>query len=138
MQQKKSYPFRILPQEVDFQCKATMATIGTILLNAAGYNADENGFGIPQLNEINCTWVLTRFAVEMKRFPEQYEIIQVETWIEDVGRATTTRNFCIRDAKNGMECLFRLGDARYENPASQGFIGIRRHSDLCFGRKSSD
>jgi len=100
MQQKKSYPFRILPQEVDFQCKAMMATIGTILLNAAGYNADENGFGIPQLNEIDCTWVLTRFAVEMKRFPEQYENIQVETWIEDVGRATTTRNFCMRDAKN--------------------------------------
>ena len=100
MSYKKSYPFRIQPQDVDFQFKVTMAALGNILLTTAGFNADENGFGIRRLNEIDCTWVLTRFAVEMKRFPEQYEDISVETWIEEVGRASTTRNFCIRDSKN--------------------------------------
>jgi medium-chain acyl-[acyl-carrier-protein] hydrolase len=100
MSQKKSYPFRIQPQDVDFQFKVTMAALGNILLTTAGFNADENGFGIRRLNEIDCTWVLTRFAVEMSRFPEQYEDISVETWIEEVGRASTTRNFCIRDSKN--------------------------------------
>jgi acyl-ACP thioesterase len=100
MSYKKSYPFRIQSQDVDFQFKVTMAALGNILLTTAGYNADENGFGIRRLNEIDCTWVLTRFAVEMNRFPEQYEDISVETWIEEVGRASKTRNFCIRDSKN--------------------------------------
>lgn len=100
MTYKKTYPFRIQPQDVDFQYRITMAAFSNILLTTAGYNADENGFGIRRLNEIDCSWVLTRFAAEMKYFPEQYEDIQVETWIEEVGRASTTRNFCIRNAEN--------------------------------------
>ena len=100
MTYRKTYPFRIQPQDVDFQYKITMSAMANILLTTAGFNADDNGFGIRFLNEMECTWVLTRFAVEMNRFPEQYENISVETWIEDVGRASTTRNFCIRDSKN--------------------------------------
>lgn len=97
---KKSYPFQIPPQFVDFQFRVTMATLGDILLTTAQFNADDNGFGLRRLNEMNCSWVLTRLAIEMKRFPEQYENIQVETWVEEVGRANTTRNFCIRDERN--------------------------------------
>jgi len=100
MSYRKTYSFRVQPQDVDFQYKVTMSAMANILLTTAGYNADDNGFGIRFLNEMECTWVLTRFAVEMNRFPEQYENISVETWIENVGRASTTRNFCIRDEKN--------------------------------------
>jgi acyl-ACP thioesterase len=97
---KRSYSFQIQPQYVDFQFRATMAALGDILLTAAGFNADDNGFGLRRLHELDYAWVLSRMAIEMKRFPEQYENIQVETWIEDVGRVTTTRNFCIRDEQN--------------------------------------
>jgi acyl-ACP thioesterase len=99
---KGSYSFQIQPQFVDFQYRVTMASLGDILLTAAGLNADDNGFGIRDLNEIGCSWVLLRLAVEMKYYPEQYERITVETWIEDIGRASTTRNFCIRNEKNEM------------------------------------
>lgn len=97
---KRTYSFQIQPQYVDFQFRATMASLGDILLTTAQFNADDNGFGLRRLNEMECSWVLSRMAVEMKRFPEQYENIQVETWVEEVGRANTTRNFCIRDEKN--------------------------------------
>ena len=100
MSYRKTYSFRVQPQDVDFQYKVTMSAMANILLTTAGYNADDNGFGIRFLNEMECTWVLTRFAVEMNSFQEQYENISVETWIEDVGRASTTSNFCIRDEKN--------------------------------------
>jgi len=97
---RKTYSFQIQPQFVDFQFKATLASLGDILLTAAGLNADDNGFGLRKLHEMDSSWVLTRFAVEMKSFPLQYDEILVETWIEEVGRASTTRNFCIRNAKN--------------------------------------
>jgi acyl-ACP thioesterase len=97
---KKSYTFTIQPQFVDFQFRATLASLGDILLTTAGYNADDNGFGLRKLHEMKTSWVLTRMAIEMIRFPEQYETIHVETWIEEVGRASTTRNFCIRDNTN--------------------------------------
>jgi acyl-ACP thioesterase len=100
MSLKKSYSFQIQPQDVDFQFRVTMAAFANILLTTAGYNADDNGFGLRRLHEMDCAWVLSRLAIEMKRFPEQYEKISVETWVEEVGRANTTRNFCIRDEKN--------------------------------------
>ena len=100
MSYRKTYSFRIQPQDVDFQYNVTMSALANILLTTAGYNADDNGFGIRFLNEKECTWVLIQFAVEMNRFPQQYDDIHVETWIEEVGRASTTRNFTIRDSKN--------------------------------------
>jgi len=100
LQKRKSYSFQIQPQFVDFQFRATMASLGDILLTTAQFNADDNGFGLRRLNEMECSWVLSRMAIEMNRFPEQYENIRVETWVEEVGRANTTRNFCIRDEKN--------------------------------------
>ena len=97
---KRSYSFKIQPQYVDFQFRVTMAALGDILLTAAGINADDNGFGLRKLHEIQCAWVLSRMSIEMIRFPEQYENIQVETWVQEVGRVNTIRNFCIRDEKN--------------------------------------
>lgn len=94
------YPFKIQPQDVDFQSKITLASLVNILLTTAGYNADENGFGIRKLNEMNSSWVLLRLAVEMDYFPLQYEKISVETWIENIGRSTTTRNFIIRNKQS--------------------------------------
>ncbi len=100
MSLKKAYSFRVQPQFVDFQFQATMASLGDILLTTAGFNADDNGFGLRRLHQMDSAWVLSRMAIEMSRFPKQYENIHVETWVEEVGRANTTRNFCIRDDKN--------------------------------------
>ena len=97
---KRSYSFQIQPQDVDFQFRVTMAALADILLATAGYNADDNGFGLRRLHEMQCAWVLSRLAIERDRFPEQYENIRMETWVEEVGRTNTTRNFCIRDEKN--------------------------------------
>ncbi len=94
---KRYYSLKIQPQEVDFQYNITLASLTNILLTTAGLNADENEFGIRKLNEINCTWVLLRLSVEMNTFPQQYEKITVETWVENVGRASTVRNFKIRN-----------------------------------------
>jgi acyl-ACP thioesterase len=99
-EKKRSYPFQIQPQYVDFQFRVTMAALGDILLTAAGINADDNGFGLRRLHEMQCAWVLSRMSIEMIRFPEQYESIRVETWIQEVGKVNTIRNFCIRDEKN--------------------------------------
>jgi acyl-ACP thioesterase len=43
---------------------------------------------------------LLRLAVEMDIFPKLYSEIYVETWVEEVGRATTVRNFQVLDAES--------------------------------------
>lgn len=90
-----TYTFVAEPFHVDFTGKLFMGVLGNHLLNSAGFHATERGFGIAEMNESNYTWVLSRLAVEMMDMPSEYEIFSVDTWIENVYRLFTDRNFTI-------------------------------------------
>lgn len=102
-----SYDFVAEPFHVDFTGRLTMGVLGNHLLNAAGFHAEKRGFGIAKLNEEAYTWVLSRLAVELDDMPYQYENFTVQTWVEDVYRLFTDRNFAILN-KDGQT----LGYAR--------------------------
>ncbi|KAA6317129.1 hypothetical protein EZS27_032668, partial [termite gut metagenome] len=88
-----SYDFVAEPFHVDFNGKLTLGVLGNQSLNCAGFHATERGFGIASLNEENFTWVLSRLAIELGDMPNQYEKFTVRTWVEDVYRLFTNRNF---------------------------------------------
>lgn len=90
-----TYSFVAEPFHVDFTGRLTMGVLGNHLLNCAGFHATERGFGIATLNESNYTWVLSRLAIELEEMPFQYESFSVQTWIENVYRLFTDRNFAI-------------------------------------------
>ena len=92
-----SYIYRIEPRDVDFTRQVTLMAVGDDILHAAGEDADHNGFGLRVLGANNASWVLSRFAVEMERRPVQYEKLIVETWVGEVSRLMTTRNFRVLD-----------------------------------------
>ena len=96
-----TYSFVAEPFHVDFSGKLTLGVLGNHLLNCAGFHASERGFGMATLNENHYTWVLSRLAIEMNEFPLQYEPFSVETWVENVYRLFTDRNFAILN-KNGQ------------------------------------
>lgn len=88
-----TYQFVAEPFHVDFTGRLTMGVLGTHLLNCAGFHANDRGFGIASLNEENYTWVLSRLAIELDEMPYQYEEFSIQTWIENVYRLFTDRNF---------------------------------------------
>lgn len=92
------YDFVAEPFHVDFTEKLTMGVLGNHLLNCAGIHAAERGFGIAELNENHYTWVLSRLAVEMEEMPRAYEKFSIRTWVENVYRLFTDRNFEIVNA----------------------------------------
>lgn len=96
------YKFDVLPRDVDFFKRITIISLGDYILHTAGENADTNGFGMKQLWDMGCAWVLSRFSVEMTSTPQQYEQIEIETWVEEVGRLMTTRNFVIYNSKGDV------------------------------------
>lgn len=102
-----TYKFVAEPFHVDFTGRLTLGVLGNHLLNCAGFHATERGFGIADLNEDNYTWVLSRLAVELDEMPYQYEEFSVQTWVENVYRLFTDRNFAILD-KDGR----KIGYAR--------------------------
>lgn len=90
-----TYSFVAEPFHVDFSGKLTMSVLGNHLLNCAGFHAAERNFGMTTLNENHYTWVLSRLAIELKEMPRQYERFSVQTWVENVYRLFTDRNFAI-------------------------------------------
>ncbi|HIY87787.1 MAG TPA: acyl-[acyl-carrier-protein] thioesterase [Candidatus Bacteroides pullicola] len=92
-----TYPFVTEPFHVDFTGRLTLGVLGNHLLNCAGFHAAERGFGMATVNEENYTWVLSRLAIEMEEMPAQYESFSIDTWVEDVYRLFTNRNYAIRD-----------------------------------------
>ncbi|MCF0160542.1 MAG: acyl-[acyl-carrier-protein] thioesterase [Bacteroidaceae bacterium] len=83
------------PFHVDFTGHLTMGVLGNHLLNCAGVHASSRGFGISELNTNHYTWVLSRIAIELDEMPYQYDRFTIDTWVEDVYRLFTNRNFRI-------------------------------------------
>lgn len=92
-----TYEFVAEPFHVDFTGKLTMSVLGNHLLNCAGFHASDRGFGMAFLQENHYTWVLSRLAIELDEMPEQYEKFSIQTWVENVYRLFTDRNFSLLD-----------------------------------------
>ena len=92
-----TYKFVAEPFHCDFTGKLTMSVLGNHLLNCAGFHAADRGFGIATLNENHYTWVLSRLAIELEEMPREYESFSIQTWVENVYRLFTDRNFAILD-----------------------------------------
>ena len=101
------FAFKVLPFEVDFRGKITLPHLTNYMLVAAGYHAEECGFGFLKINQSNHSWVLSRLVIEMFNYPEYYDEISIDTWVENVIRTFSMRNFAILN-KNGQA----LGYAR--------------------------
>lgn len=92
------YQFTANPFHLDCTGSLRLDVLGNHLLNCAGIHAAERGFGIGTLQARHYTWVLSRLALEMERLPKAYEAFSIETWIENLYRKFTDRNFLIRDS----------------------------------------
>lgn len=92
-----TYEFRVEPFHCDFRHNLFMGHLGNAMLNAADYHSDERGYGISYLNKIRKTWVLSRLAIEMKQMPRAYNKLRISTWVDNVMRFFTSRNFEVTD-----------------------------------------
>lgn len=94
---KKKYSYSVEAQDIDFRRRVSLKSLTNMVLMTAGRNADSNGFGMLKLQTEHYTWVLSRLVIDMERFPTGKDSLSIETWIEHVGTAFTTRNFRMRD-----------------------------------------
>ena len=85
------------PFHADFSGHLTLGVLGNHLLNCAGQHASARGFGMARLNQEDHTWVLSRMAIEFEELPREYETFEIDTWVENVYRLFTDRNFALRN-----------------------------------------
>ena len=102
MAEKSIFQYCVEPQDVDFTFHAKLDALCSMMLYSAGNDAQNRGFGIDALMSKNRAWVLSRMAVEIDRFPKQYEECRLATWVNDNGVLLSTRNFELSDAAGEM------------------------------------
>ena len=98
----REYHYQISTQHIDFQKNVTLSSLFHLIMKTAGRDADNNGFGLLKLQTNNYTWVLSRFVLDLERFPQEEENITIETWVEDVQTMFTTRNFRITNGNGKL------------------------------------
>lgn len=97
-----TYYHTIEQRYVDFTSRASLAAIINICLETAGLDANAMSFGVKNIENDNHTWVLSRFAIQIYRQPEQGEVIGVTTWISDINRLFSIRNFILRTTEGEL------------------------------------
>ena len=93
-----SYTFLAEPFHCDFSDHLFMGHLGNAMLNAADFHSNDREYGMHYLNTIHRTWVLSRLAIEMEHMPMAYDRFAIDTWVEDVMRFFTSRNFAVTSA----------------------------------------
>ena len=95
-----TYSYVAEPFHVDFQGELSLSVLGNNLLNCAEFHSTDRGFGIAKLNKDNYTWVLSRLAIELEDLPLQFEGYTIETWVENIYRLFTDRNYALYNSNN--------------------------------------
>lgn len=104
MAEKSEFRYKVDPRYVDFTQRASVSSLCDMILNAAGDDAYNLGFGIDVLGGKNLAWVLSRLCVEADALPSEYEEFTLRTWISDFNRLASTRNFTLTDSAGREFC----------------------------------
>lgn len=94
--------FFLTPAECNPQSCMPITLVINRLIEVATLHANELGIGYDELVQHNQTWVLSRVAVQMTRYPRVNETYTVETWVASVNRLFSERDFCFYDENHAV------------------------------------
>lgn len=101
MENTRNYQYIIKPEHLDFTRRVSMKSLFDILLDVACVDAAKNGFGSQDImDQYNVTWVLIRMRIDYMEQPVEGDLITVYTWVGELSKLSTTRNFRVID-QNG-------------------------------------
>ncbi|XP_074267611.1 oleoyl-acyl carrier protein thioesterase, chloroplastic-like [Silene latifolia] len=99
--------FIIRCYEVGINKTATIATIANLFQelscnHAQAIGFSNEGFGTtPAMRKLHLIWVVTRMHIEIYRYPNWSDVIEIETWVKAEGKIKTRRYFILKDYANG-------------------------------------
>ncbi|MDR0811695.1 MAG: acyl-[acyl-carrier-protein] thioesterase [Paludibacter sp.] len=93
MEKLGTYKFHLNSYELDFRGKCTVSLVVNLILQAATKHAEQRGFGYSFVQSKGRAWVLSRLVVEMYEYPDNEQDITVNTWIANINKLFTERDF---------------------------------------------
>ncbi|MCF0177974.1 MAG: hypothetical protein HUJ90_05045 [Bacteroidales bacterium] len=98
------FKYDITPNDVDMNMRCRIVALERILLFAGADATEQHACGTVMLHENGYAWVLLKVAIEMIKYPKMNQTIYVDTWVDDVSRLLTGRNYIVRDADGEELC----------------------------------
>lgn len=104
-EEKRHYEYEVRPEHLDLTRRVTIKSIFDILLDTACKDADLNGFGSRDMAKFNLTWVLIRMRIDIVRQPSEDDTLTVNTWVNDITKLSSTRNFQVYDQNGNLAAV---------------------------------
>lgn len=96
LQKLYSHNFRLIAAQCNAQRELAPAQLIQQIIEVATEHADSLDIGFKRLASEGHLWVLSRCAIDMKRYPHLQENYTLTTWIESFNRHFSERNFEVR------------------------------------------
>ena len=91
-----THNFLLTAAQCNAQRELAPAMLVQQIIEVSTEHADAIGVGFKNLAADGNLWVLSRIAIEMKRYPKLLENYSLSTWVESYNRHFSERNFEIR------------------------------------------
>lgn len=95
-----SEEFEIRSYLTDFRGNASIQTLCRFFQETAGNHARNMGFALDQLQAEGKTWVLSRFHIQVQRYPRWREHVRIETWPSGSIGFYAVRDFYLYNQQN--------------------------------------
>lgn len=92
--------FKIRAYEAGVDGRVSIQAITNYLLESAANHAAAMDVSVQKLFKMNLTWVLSRFHIQMERYPRWPEVVTVETWPVHKDAYYAIRDFRLKDGKS--------------------------------------
>ncbi|MBP6909948.1 MAG: hypothetical protein KBC18_05905 [Candidatus Saccharicenans sp.] len=91
--------FEIMSFDVDYQGRAHLSALMNYLQDAARLHSIQEKFSVFDLQEKGVTWVISRYHLQISRYPEMGEKITVKTWASGLHSFYALREFEMSDSQ---------------------------------------
>lgn len=90
--------YTVRSYEVDTRGTLSPVSLCNYILDTAGHHAHELGLSVHHLQSESYTWVLSRMALRMIRYPSWGDTIEIHTWPSGIRKLFALREFSIHDS----------------------------------------
>lgn len=93
--------FFLTAAEVNSQREMPLSRLVTTIIDTATAHANRLGIGFDRMISEGISWVLSRLTIDIAESPSVNRTYRMTTWIENVNRLFSDRNFEMTDAETG-------------------------------------
>lgn len=96
-----SHEFYLTAAEVNAQREMPLSRLVTLIIDTATGHANAIGIGFDRMISYGISWVLSRLTIDIQRPLSVNHAYRIDTWIENLNRMFSDRNFEIIDVETG-------------------------------------